>query len=85
MRARRCPGCRKYAADGTRCRACGHRFCTRACLEAHEQGYHGLPPRDPPPWFRAMAAATAVAFLFLAGVVGFRLVLTCYQAFLGRG
>jgi hypothetical protein len=85
MNARRCPGCREYAAGGIRCRACGHRFCTQDCLEAHERGYHGLPPRDPPFWFRAVATATAGAFLFLAGVLGLALVVTCYQTFFGRG
>jgi hypothetical protein len=64
MHLRPCPGCREYAAGGIRCRACGHRFCTPACLEEHRQGYHGLPPRDPPLWFNALAGAT-LTYLFL--------------------
>ncbi len=76
MHRRRCPGCREFAAGGIRCRACGHRFCTAACLEEHRQGYHGLPPRDPPLWFTApMSAALAYVVLFAAAcVVGLLLV-----------
>jgi hypothetical protein len=75
MQRRRCPGCREYAEVGIRCRACGHRFCTAACLEEHRQGYHGLPPRDPPLWFNALtylflfAAACVVGLVLVAGSV----------------
>jgi hypothetical protein len=77
MHHRRCPGCREYAAGGIRCRACGHRFCTPACLEAHEQGYHGLPPREPPLWFgAAMSGIVAFVCLFAAAVLAVGLLAT---------
>jgi hypothetical protein len=32
MHRRGCTGCREYAADGIRCPACGHHFCTAGSL-----------------------------------------------------
>jgi hypothetical protein len=50
--------------------ACGHHFCSDACLEQHRQGYHGLPPRDPPLWFNAITTAVvAYVFLFASAVL----------------
>jgi hypothetical protein len=76
MHRRSCPGCREYAVGGIRCGACGHRFCTPACLEAHRQGYHGLPPSQPPLWFGVIisTAAAYVCLFALAVVVGILLI-----------